>query len=134
MLNKIQHIKRNFHVTSNTLSNPYSQAYHSLEHFMMIKLGKREDKERSNTRNSPGTNNESGHRCIKLFKDQFGFVELGIHLLEGNMLVISLVIQSLWSELSLRTFFSVSADIKDKAKCLNCLNTAQGKLCIGYLT
>lgn len=85
MLNKIRHIKRNFHVTSSTLSNLYSQAYHSKGHFIMIKLGKREDKERKNTRNSSGTSNGNGHACIKLFKDLFGFVELGIHLLDSNI-------------------------------------------------
>jgi len=57
-LTKIRHTKINFHVTSNVLSNPYSQVYHSLEHFMMIILEEREDKER---RNNPGTSNGNGH-------------------------------------------------------------------------
>lgn len=46
---------------------------------MMIKMGKRVDKERRNTRNSVGSSNENG---IKLFRDQLGFAELRIHLLE----------------------------------------------------
>lgn len=70
---------------------------------MMIKMGKRVDKERRNTRNSVGTSNENG---IKLFRDQLGFAELRIHLLEivktyTKMLLSSRVsVRSLCSKVS----------------------------------